>query len=132
MGGNSLKLKIVWWAEVIISARALVFLVPVLINKYITKSFVPGLLDNLFIVVVAFAALFYLCVGIVSLLGHKFWRSFHFMGVTVVAALTAGLCHVVRTAHMPLKSVYFVPMIFVAVITLAMAPRPGKPRPVSF
>jgi hypothetical protein len=129
MGGNSLKLKILWWAEVIISARALVFFVPVLIDKYLTKSFVQGLLDHLFIVVAAFAALFYLFIGIVSLLGHKFWRLFHFVGVAVVASLTAGLCDVVQRVHMPLKPVYFVPMIFAVVITLAMAPGQGKPRP---
>ncbi len=129
MGGNSLKLKILWWTEVIISARALMFFVPVLIDTYLTKGFVPGLLDHLFMVVAAFAALFYLFIGFISLLGHKLWRLFHFVGVLVVASLTAGLCHVVRQARMPVKFIYFVPVILAVMIIAGIIWGQGRSRP---
>lgn len=113
----------------IVSARALVFFLPVLINKYLTEGFVPGLLDNLFIVVAALAALFYLFVGIISLLGHKFWRLFHWMGVMVVASLTAGLCHVVQEAQMPIRPIYFVPMVLAVMVIAGIIWAQGRPRP---
>lgn len=129
MNGNFLRLKILWWAEVIISARALVFFIPVLIDKYLTRSLVPGLLDNLFIAVAAFAAFFYLLVGIVSLLGHKLWRLFHWMGVIVVASLTAGLFYVVQEARMSFKFIYFVPVVLAVMTIAGIIWAQGRPRP---
>lgn len=122
-------MKILWWAEVIISARALVFFIPVLIDKYLTRGLVPGLIDNLFIAVAAFAASFYLLVGIVSLLGHKLWRLFHWMGVIVVASLTAGLFYVVQEARMSFKFIYFVPVVLAVMTIAGIIWAQGRPRP---
>ena len=59
MKANSLGLQILWWAEIVVGARALLFFVPVMINKWQMRGMSPYVLEDWCLWVVTFASLLY-------------------------------------------------------------------------
>ena len=120
MKSNSLGLQILWWAEIVVSARALLFFVPVMISKWQARSLSPYVLEDWFLWVVTFAALLYFLIGIVSVLGHKLWRIFHAVAMLVVVLLTFGSWNISHQQQVPLPFFCFFPTIW-ALLSTAVA-----------
>ncbi len=66
MKSNSLGLQILWWAEIVVGARALLFLIPVMISKWQIRSLSPSVLEDWFLWVVMAASALYFFIGIAS------------------------------------------------------------------
>ncbi len=109
MKANSLGFQILGWAEIVISARALLFLAPVLISKWQMHSLSSGTPEDWFLWVATFAALFYFLIGIVSLAGHKLWRAFHVLAMLIVGLMTFGLWNIGTQQSISLPLSYFLP-----------------------
>ncbi len=125
MAQKSLGLMILWWAEVVIGARALLFFIPVLINKCLARSFSPAVMEDRFIAVAALTALLYFVVGIVSLGGNKLWRLFHYLAAALTVLGTVGLYSPLAQTHTPPAWGYFVPVLAAVVMTLSVCSRKG-------
>ena len=111
MDSKSLSLKIFWLAEVIFSARVLFFSLPVMISQVSLKDKPIISSDDRFIFFVTIAALIYFFIGLASLLGHKLWRLFHYLGVAVVVALTVGFLKELDGTKADIQPVYFLPAL---------------------
>lgn len=120
MKANSLGLQILWWAEIVVGARALLFFVPVMISKGQIRSVSPYALEDWFMWVAAFASLLYFLIGIVSLLGHNLWRIFHVLAMLIVALLTFGLWNVSTRQQVSLPLFYLLPAAWALFLTAAV------------
>lgn len=109
MKANSLGLQILWWAEIVVGARALLFFVPVMISKWQLRVLTPYALEDWFLWVATFASLLYFLIGIVSLLGHKLWRVFHAVAMLIVMLLTFGLWNMSAQRHIFFPLFYLLP-----------------------
>ncbi len=117
---KSLGLTILWWAEIVVGARTLLFFVPVMINKCLMKSFLPAVIEDRFIAGVSLTALLYFIVGIVSLSGSKLWRLFHYLAAALTVFWTVGLYNVMVHTRTPPAWEYFVPTLVAVVTTLSV------------
>lgn len=120
MKSNSLGLQILWWAEVVVGARALLFLAPVMISKWQVRSLSPAALEDWFLWVAMFASVLYFFIGIVSLLGHKLWRVFHAVAMVIVLLLTFGLWNISGRQQVPLPFFYLLPAVWALLLTAAV------------
>ena len=111
MDQKTLSLKILWLAEVIISARILLFSLPVLISRLRTENPPPVSNDDRFIFFVTIAALLYLVIGLASLMDHKLWRVFHYAGAVTVGMLTANFLITLNAFKADIEPVYFLPAL---------------------
>lgn len=125
MAQKSLGLRILWWAEVVIAARALLFFIPVLINKYLAKSFSSAVIEDRFIAVAAMTALLYLIIGIASLGENKLWRFFHYLAAALAVLGAVGLYSLMAQTQGPPAWGYFVPAIAAVIMTLSVCSRKG-------
>ena len=119
MKANSLGLQILWWAEIVVGARALLFLIPVMISKWQLRGLSPYALEDWFMWVAAFASLFSFLIGIVSLLGHKLWRIFHVVAMLIVTLLTFGLWNMSTQRQVSPPLLYLLPAVWVLFLTAA-------------
>ena len=119
MKASSLGLQILWWAEIVVGARALLFLIPVMISKWQLRGLSPYALEDWFMWVAAFASLFSFLIGIVSLLGHKLWRIFHAVAMLIVTLLTFGLWNMSTQRQVSLPLLYLLPAVWVLFLTAA-------------
>jgi len=115
---KSVGLKILSWGEIVVSARILLFCVPVFINKILEKSLYPEKVDDWFMVILATVALLYFILGIASITGYKLWRTFHYLVLVLVVFLTFGLLRQVAIDAVQLHWVYLSPVIFSVVVTV--------------
>lgn len=120
MKANSLGLQILWWAEIVVGARALLFFVPVMISKWQLRSLSAYALEDWFMWVATFASLFSFLIGIVSLLGHKLWRIFHVVAMLIVMLLTFGLWNMSTRQQVSLPLPYLLPAVWVLLLTAAV------------
>ena len=120
MKSNSLGLQILWWAEVVVGARALLFLAPVMISKWQVRSLSPAALEDWFLWVAMFAAVLYFLIGIVSIFGHKLWRVFHAVAMVIVLLLTFGLWNISGRQQVPLPFFYLLPAVWALLLTAAV------------
>lgn len=128
MKANSLGLQILWWVEIVVGARALLFFVPVMIHKWQTRSMSPHVLEDWFLWVATFAALLYFLIGIVSLAGHKLWRVFHAAAMVIVVLLTFGLWNISDQQRVALPLPYLLPAIWALFLTAAVYSIKIKPQ----
>jgi len=117
-GNKSVGLKILWWGEIIVSARILLFCIPVLINKLLEKSLHTQSVDDWFIVILTTVALVYFILGIASIMGHKLWRAFHYVTLILVIFLIIGLLRQVAVHSVAFHWAYLSPVIFSVVVTV--------------
>ncbi len=120
MKSNPLGFQILWWAEIVVGARALLFLAPVLISKWQVRSVSPAALEDWFLWVAMFAAVLYFLIGIVSLLGHRLWRVFHAVAMVIVLLLTFGLWNISSRQQVPLPFFYLLPAVWALLLTAAV------------
>jgi len=117
MNGKSVGLTILWWVEAIISIRVLLFSVPVIINKYLAKSFTLSDLNDRFIAVLTVTALLYAVVGIVSILGFKLWKLIHYLAAILTFVLTVGALTYFDQSPQTVGLNYFAPFVFALILT---------------
>lgn len=110
MDQKTLSLKILWLAEVIISIRVLLFSIPVSVSRLRTENPPPISNDDRFIFLLMMAALLYLVIGVASLMGHKLWRFFHYLGAVTVGILTTNFIITLNTFKASIEPVYFLPV----------------------
>ena len=130
MQANSLGLQILWWAEVVVGARALLFFVPVMISKWQFWSLSPYALEDWFLWIATFVSLLYFLIGIVSLLGHKLWRLFHAVAMLIVVLLTIGLWNLGIRAHVAFPFLYLLPAVWAILVTAVVLSTKTKPQRV--
>jgi len=118
MNGKSVGLIIVWWIEAIISLRVLLFSIPVMINKYLAKSFALSDLNNRFIAVLTVTALIFFGVGIVSILGFKNWKALHYLAAIIALLLTVGSLYMMNQPLGTVDTYYFYPILFANLVVL--------------
>ena len=118
MDGKSIGLKIMWWSEMIISIRVLLFLVPVLINQYLAKNFLLSNLNDRFIALLSAAAIFYLIIGVMSIIGFRYWKITHYLAAILTLALTAGSLFYFGQPSRTVDLIYFAPVFFAMVLTV--------------
>jgi len=70
--------KILFLGEVIVSARVLMFTLPVIMTQSRGLGLSPVRVDDLFLITMTFSALLYIIVGLSGLLGHKLWELLHY------------------------------------------------------
>jgi len=117
MNGKSVGLIILWWVEVIISIRVLLFSVPVIINKCLEKSFALSDLNDRFIAVLTVTALLYAVVGIVSIFGFKHWKLVHYLAAILTFVLTLGALTYFDQSPQTVGLNYFAPFVFALILT---------------
>jgi len=118
MNGRSVGLTILWWSEAIISIRVLLFSIPVMINKYLAKSFALSDLNDRFIVVLTVTALIFLGVGIVSIIGFKNWKALHYLAAVVALLVTVGSLYLMNQPLSTVGTYYFYPILCANLIVL--------------
>ena len=115
MKGKSVGLVILWWSEVIVSLRILLFTVPVMINKFLAERFVFSGAENGFIVLLTLTAVFYLLSGLTSLAGFRFWKTLHVAAMLFTGLLTYNAVRGFGQAG--IQTHYFYPAVFAVVTT---------------
>ncbi len=120
MRANLLGLRILWWAEIVVGARALLFFAPVMISKGQMRSLTSSAPGDFFLWVATSAALLYFLIGIVSILGHKFWRIFHAAAMLIVMSLTFGLWNISNQQQVPVSFFYLLPAVLALLSTAAV------------
>jgi len=117
MKKQSIGLTVLLWCEIIVSARVLLFTIPVLINKHKMANGVFSV-NDWFIIVVSMAALLYFIVGVASLGGHRFWKFFHYLATALIAILTIGIFKLVASSGASQQSfVFYVPFVVSVIVT---------------
>jgi len=125
MKEKSVGLVILWWAEIIIAVRVLLFTVPVIINKMVDGEFTLSDPQSLFIILLTLTSVFYLLSGGLSVAGFGFWKPVHFAAVLATGALT--LAAVQAAGQIAAGAHYFYPLVF-AVFVTGLAAVLGKER----
>ncbi len=116
MQNKSIGANILWWCEVIISARVLLFTLPVLINQKISGNAITGL-EGCYIIVITLSACVYLSVGLSAIFGHKLSSMFHYIAAGLVFLMTIGMMSKSSTADGSMSLIHFIPLIFAIAMT---------------
>ncbi len=119
MKNNLITVKIVGWLETIISARILLFCIPVLLSKYLQKNFSPLNLEDWFIVILTYTAFVYFLVGVSTLTVYRSWRFLHYAAFILTAVVTSSLVRVSLQTQIPVHWGHFIPLsaaIFVILV----------------
>ena len=117
MKQNSLALQIIWWLEVIVAARTLLFTIPVFIDRNTHQGLTLSRLEDNFIVLLTVTAGIYLIVGFISILGLNFWRVTQYGAVIAVTGATYIFMRLITTQEVTQQLYYFYPLAAAAVFT---------------
>lgn len=112
MNGKSVGLKILWWSEMVIALRVLLFTVPVVINKKINGNFSLLDVDDRFIVLITLTAILYFAIAFSSIAGYRFWKVLHYSGSFLVLLGSIGLIKMLGYWPAPVGAHYFIPFYF--------------------
>lgn len=118
MSRRSIGLVILWWSEVIISLRVLLFTIPVILNTVIGENSAPPDREYGMVVLVTLTAVFYLLSGLASVTGFRFWKWLHFAAVMLTGLLTLN---VLKGADRAAAGPYFYCPVAFAVVVTALA-----------
>ena len=117
-----MALQIIWWLEVIVGARTLLFTIPVFIDRNTHQGLALSRLEDNFIVLLTVAAGVYLIVGFISILGLNFWRIAQYSAAIAVVGATYILMKLITTQEVTQQLYYFYPVaaaiIFTFLITI--------------
>ena len=111
MVGRSVGLKILFWSETIISVRILLFTIPVMMNKIVAKSFHLSNGNDSFIALLSTTAVFYVFVGIASILGFRYLKAVHYLAAVVTLSLTVGSLNLLDQSSASAGVHYFYPVL---------------------
>lgn len=120
MNKPSVGVTILLWMEAIVSARVLLFTIPVLINKQMIELPQDAGANDWFIVLLTVTAVLYLAVGLVSIIGNKLVHVIHFLAAGAVLVMTIGLVMQSSGSANGLNVGYFIPSV-VAIVFSGLA-----------
>jgi len=119
MQSRSIIIKILYWLEVIISARILLFTLPVLLNNLTKGHFSFSNPEDFFITTLTVLGVYYFCVGIVAILEKPAVRLLHILGLILIAGLTAVLLRNISvTSDAQFETYHFIPIFLSILFTL--------------
>jgi len=130
MKDKSIGLVILLWVELIVSARILMFTVPVLISRYFKSGATVNTPADWCVFTISLIAMFYFLVGLASLLGHKQWKLFHYGGVILTAILTAGLVSKIVLIEFTVNPFYLVPFIVSLFLAVVIGFSKNRPKTI--
>jgi hypothetical protein len=110
MKSRSILLKIVFFAEMIIAARILVFTLPVIINAYGRGASSLAGIEGLTVITMTLIASFYFMTGLASLLGMRGWKLFHYLGSALTLVLTYSLAQKAVEFNAGMSAVFYIPV----------------------
>ena len=117
MTNKSVGATIFGWAELIISLRALLFTVPVLLNKKMTVGFGSMTATDWFFTLITLSATLFLLAGLISILGNKLSTAFHIIAVVLVVVMTLAMTKRLEVANLFMSPVYYLPAGLAVVLT---------------
>jgi len=105
------------------------FTIPVLITKSIKQNFYIDSMADWTIITVTIIAIYYFMTGLAALIGHKAYRFFHYLGVALTLALTAGLTAKILSVQLSVDKLYFLPVTlsFILAITVWLTREKKQP-----
>jgi hypothetical protein len=118
MEGKSVGLKILCFAEVIISLRVLLFSIPVMISRNSAGVFSMTNLDDRFMAVLSLTAILYCLAGSMAIAGSKLWKAAHYLAVVFVALATLATVKVAGAPLSSFDSYYALPLLFAVIFTV--------------
>jgi len=111
MKQRSIFLTILLWCELIISARLLMFTLPVLISNFAKGRFYLVSLADWTIFTLTLIAFFYFLTGLASLSGFRGWKLFHYLGVVLTAVLSFSLINKILSVYSIVSYGYYIPVV---------------------
>ena len=130
MSDKSVGFKILCWAEMIVSLRVLLFVIPVLINVQSAGSFSVSDPTNQFMIILTTTAVLYFFVGLLSLVGNRLWQAAHLMAVVLVFLVTAASVKISGQLWGGASAHYSAPLFFAVIVTV-LAGILGKTKKVA-
>jgi len=121
MKSNPILLKIIFWCEMIIAARVLVFTVPVLLNGYTQGGLVLAGSEGATVLTLTWIALYYFMTGLASALGLRGWRLFHYLGTVLTLVLVFSLIKRVIEFNASASAAYYIPVVLSIVLSLLVS-----------
>ena len=91
MDTKKIFLKIVFFLEIIFSARILFFSIPVFIADLTGASSGLNSTSDRLVVFLTAVAVCYLLTGVISLIGHYTWKLLHYLSFLIVLGLSLAL-----------------------------------------
>ena len=127
----SMRLTILFWAEIILSARILLFTVPVLIQKG-QNNVIPGAGGGeRLMIFLTFVALLYFMTGLLSVLKNRRWRFFHFLVAGWIALVTVWMIKDLSLVAQQGGGVfiYYLPvMVSAAIVMMVLCSKEKSPQ----
>jgi hypothetical protein len=118
MKSKPILLTIIFWCEIIVSARVLVFTIPVLFSSYSQGSLSLVSLEGLSVVMLTLIALYYFMTGLASVMGFRGWRLFHYLGTMLTLALVFSLIKRAVEFGVPMNAGYYIPVVISAALSV--------------
>jgi hypothetical protein len=118
MEKKSVGLTILCWSEIIISLRVLLFSIPVMINKHSAGSLSASNIEDQFIGILTLTAILYFLVGLMSIMGNKFWKVAHLLAVVLVLSFTLASVKVSGQQIASQNAYFALPLLFSVVATV--------------
>lgn len=116
MQSRSIVIKIFYWVEVILSARILLFTLPVLLNGTTAGTFSFEKPDDWLIITLTVLGIYYLVLGVMAILGRQGIRAGHVIGLILIVGLSAVLWkEVAQTEGAQFEAYDFIP-VFLAIL----------------
>ncbi len=117
MGKQSLGIKVLIWTEVVVALRILLFIIPTMVNKFLVHR-IGFEVSDWFLFLLSMVSLFYLIVGVASLLGTPLWQIFHYVVTLVICCLTGIGLWKLSSLSLPVNFYNYIPAICSIVISL--------------
>ncbi|HLF19073.1 MAG TPA: hypothetical protein VI749_09340 [Candidatus Omnitrophota bacterium] len=130
MKSRSIILNVILWVEIIVSARVLMFTLPVLITKYTKGQYYNVTVSDWAILIVTIIAAFYFVTGIAAVLKYKGWKLFHYLGFFLTALLTVGLVKKALSMELAVSWGFFLPLLISASLAMVAISYERQAKPL--
>lgn len=129
MSSKSIGSSILSWVEIVLSARILLFTIPVLMNKQSNENI--NLLklqkvDDWFIFILTILSLCFLTIGVGALLGNKLTKIFHVIVVICAGIMTFAFYRLTVDQQVPFLSIYVAPILVCIILAVLASIFHGK------
>lgn len=118
MEKKSVGLTILFWSEIIISLRVLLFSLPVMINKYSAGTLSLSNIGDQFIIILSLTAVLYFVAGILAVTGNVFWKAAHILAVVLVLGGTLASAKISGQALGAENKYFVLPLLFSVMLTV--------------
>ena len=117
MNKKAIGLQILWWSELVISLRVLLFSIPVIINRNMAQSFVASNPGDTFIILITIAAVLYFIAGVMAVAKLKSWKFLHYLiFIVIVTGTLVPLVLLSKETVVGLQ--FFLPLLISIIVTM--------------